>query len=149
MRIKQAGIQFSVLTIVFYAMVGFACAADEKPPELQVVVFVSDGSFSCHWCDKFKEEAEAAWKKQGWPVGEKETDSIRVIPRATGPVPIIKIVRKGKVVASHEGYSDYYKFNRFVKKYIPEWWEAPKQPVKTNKAVPKAWDYDTELLLGD
>ncbi len=128
-------------------------AEQAKTPELQVFVYVSDGSFSCSWCDKFKAEVLSNWKKQGWPIGTGKTNHIRIIPCVSGPVPYFEIYRKGEITAKHTGFLDRAGFRKFTAKYIPEWYEREKQeeqkPEKPKPSAPKYWNYKSQLLLGN
>ncbi len=158
MKLWNPQIVFSVL---FIALVSSTVSAERKKvPDLQVYVYVSDGSFSCSWCDKFKAEVLSNWKKQGWPIGTGKTNHIRIIPCVSGPVPYFEIYRKGERTAKHAGYLDRAAFRAFTAKHLPEWYEKekreaeqesrkPEQKLIGTPTPPKYWNYKSQLLLGN
>ena len=153
MNLRLAQIVLSLLFIV--SMDSRISAGQRKTPEYQVYVYVSDGSFLCPWCDRFKSEVLADWKKKGWPIGTGKSNHIRMIPCVSGPVPYFEIYRKGELTAKHTGFLDRAEFRAFTEKYIPEWYQREKRETSKQKLLgtttppPKYWNYQSRLLLGD
>lgn len=157
----RSGLPAALLVLLASSAFLFAQAKPEQlPAPGYVLIFVSDGSFPCLPCERFDRETLNQWRRNGWPVGEKASDWLRLV-KVSENVPRFEIWREGRKVAVHRGYQTSKEFEAWTKRFLPEWHDPEwihnyKQQVAPRSAPPPAkaeaartWDYQNQFWLGN